>query len=213
MALALATVRPDVPTRPDTARRDGFPRPDRGQRTVLPVAAPLDSLFPYGGLVRGSAVTVDSLTVALALLAAPSAAGGWCAATGIPDLGLAAAADAGIDLRRFVVVPSPGEQWAVAVATLLDGVGVVLAKPPARLKAADARRLAARARERRGVLLLYGAGGWPEQVDLRIHLQASEWTGLHDGYGRLARRRTDLVASGRGAAARERRVTAWLPLG
>ena len=193
MALAETLVRPSTFLAPET----------------LPVAAPLDALFPYGGLVRGSIVAVDSLTVALALLAATSAAGGWCAAAAVPDLGLAAAADAGIDLHRFVVVPTPGEQWAVAVATLLDGIGLVLARPPARLKASDARRLSARLRERRGVLLVNGP--WPEQVDLRIHLAAGEWTGLSDGYGRLLRRRTDLVASGRGAAARERRVTAWLP--
>jgi hypothetical protein len=196
MAVALALARPAPALAPP-------------ERAVLPVPPPLDALFPYGGLVRGGIVAVDSLTVALALVAATSAAGGWCAVTGIPDLGLAAAADAGLDLRRFVVVPAPGEQWAVTVATLLDGVGVVLTKPPPRIKSADARRLAARARERRGVLLLYG--GWPEQVDLRIRLEASEWTGLSDGYGRLLRRRTSLVSSGRGAAARERRVTAWLP--
>jgi len=193
MALAETLVRPSTFLAPET----------------LPVAAPLDALFPYGGLVRGSIVAVDSLTVALALLAATSAAGGWCAAAAVSDLGLAAAADAGIDLHRFVVVPNPGEQWAVAIATLLDGIGLVLARPPARLKASDARRLSARLRERRGVLLVNGP--WPEQVDLRIHLAAGEWTGLSDGYGRLLRRRTDLTASGRGAAARERRVTAWLP--
>jgi hypothetical protein len=202
MALAAALARPAAAlTQPLT----------QSDRAVLPVAPPLDALFPYGGLARGSVVSVGSLTVALALLAATSAAGGWCAAAGLPDLGLAAAADAGIDLQRFVVVPAPGEQWAVTVATLLDGVGLVLARPPARLKASDARRLAARLRERRGVLLLAGTQAWPEQVDLRIRVEASEWTGLSDGYGRLLRRRTDLVASGRGAAARERRVSAWLP--
>jgi len=194
MALALAT---------------SIAQPLPQQPAVLPVAPPLDALFPYGGMARGSVVTVDSLTIALALLAATSAAGGWCAAAGIPDLGLAAVADAGIDLARFVVVPAPGEQWAVAVATLLDGIGVVLARPPARLKATEARRLAARNRERRGVLLVNGT--WPEQVDLRVRLEASEWSGLSGGYGRLRHRRTDVSASGRGAAARERRVSAWLP--
>ena len=198
MALALA----DAPARPDI--------PARPERTVVPVPAPLDALFPYGGMVRGSVVAVDSLTVALALLANHSAAGGWCAVVGLPELGLAAAADAGVDLQRFAVVSAPGEQWAVAVATLLDGVGVVLARTPARVPANTARRLAARTRERRAVLLTMGS--WPEQVDLRIHLDSSEWTGLYDGYGRLAHRRTQLTASGRGAAARERRVTAWLPL-
>ena len=197
MASAVAFLRPDIV------------QPLPQQPAVLPVAAPLDALFPYGGMARGSIVTVDSLTVAFGLLAATSAAGGWTAAVGIRDLGLAAVADAGIDLTRFAVVPSPGEQWAVAVATLLDGVGVVLARPPARVHAGDARRLAARARERRAVLLVNGS--WPEQADLRIRLDASEWSGLYDGYGRLRHRRTCLIASGRGAAARERRVTAWLP--
>ena len=193
MASAPALLQPGTFAAPDT----------------LPVAAPLDGLFPYGGLVRGSVVSVESLTVAFALLAATSALGGWCAAAGLPDLGLAAAADAGIDLQRFVLVPAPGEQWAVAVATLLDGIGVVLARPPARIPANTARRLAARTRERRAVLLVNGA--WPEQVDLRIRLEASEWSGLSGGYGRLRHRRTGLVATGRGAAARERRVSAWLP--
>ncbi|MDQ1698665.1 MAG: hypothetical protein QOG34_528 [Frankiaceae bacterium] len=201
MALALATTSLEAPA--------ALLQPAQPARSTLPVAPPLDALFPYGGMVRGSIVAVDSLTVALALLAPTSAAGGWCAAAGLPDLGLAAVADAGIDLSRFAVVAAPVEQWAVAIATLLDGVGAVLTKPPARVKPGDARRLAARVRERRGVLLVYG--GWPEQVDLRIQVAASEWTGLSDGYGRLQRRRADLTASGRGAAARERRVTAWLP--
>src|SRR5436305_13342772 len=121
MALAAALARPGraLPQPLGQPLAQPLAPPDRA---VLPVAAPLDALFPYGGLVRGSVVTVDSLAVALALLAAPSAAGGWCAVAGVPELGLAAAADAGVDLQRFVVVPSPGEQWAVTIATLLDGV-------------------------------------------------------------------------------------------
>src|SRR5579862_6144941 len=158
---------------------------------VLPVPAPFKQLFPYGGMVRGSLVAVDSLTVALALLAAASAEGTWCAAVGIGGLGLAAVVETGIDLHRFVVVPSPSERWAVAVATLLDGFGIVLVRPPQRASASDERRLVARARERKSVLVTYGA--WAAgSIDLTIRIERSEWAGLSgdgDGYGRLTGRR------------------------
>jgi hypothetical protein len=165
-------------------------------------------LFPYGGLVQGSVVTVDSPAVALALLAPVSAVGSWCAVSGFPALGLAAVAEAGIDLARFVVVPEPGEQWAVTVATLLDGFAAVLVRPPPRASAADGRRLAARARERRSTVIALGS--WPHQADLHLRLERSDWSGLDHGYGRLTGRQCTLSSSGRGAAARERRATVWL---
>jgi hypothetical protein len=190
--------------------------PDRGapvltgaHRETLAVIPPLDELFPYGGLVRGSVVAVDSPALSLALVAATSAAGAWCGAVGLPSLGLAAAAEMGVDLRRFIVVPTPGEQWAVAIAALLDGLEVVLVSLPKQARASDARRLAVRVRERRGVLV--AVGGWPESVDLRLRLDRSEWAGLDHGYGRLTGRQCRITSSGRGAAARERQVTAWLP--
>jgi hypothetical protein len=177
---------------------------------VLPVAPPLDELFPYGGLARGSIVAVDSPALALALVAQASGAGAWCAAAGLPTLGLAAAAETGVDLSRFALVPAPGEQWAAAAAVLLGGLEVVLVGAPRNARAADARRVAARVREHRGVLV--AVGGWPEPVDLRLRLDGSEWAGLDQGYGRLTGRRCRIASTGRGAAARERRVTVWLPL-
>jgi hypothetical protein len=180
------------------------------RRDVLPVAAPLEELFPYGGLARGGIVAVESPAVALALVASASRSGAWCAVTGLPELGLAAAVEAGLDVDRFVVVTPPEEQWATAVAALLDGFPVVLVGAPRGAKAGEARRLSARVREQRGVLV--AVGGWPESVDLKVCLDDSEWVGLHRGYGRLTGRRCRLTSSGRGAAARERQVTAWLPL-
>ena len=53
------------------------------------------------------------------------------------------------------------------VAALLDACDVVLARPPAHLKAADARRLTARARERGAVLVVAGAG-WPEAAEVQL---------------------------------------------
>jgi hypothetical protein len=161
-------------------------------------------------LSRGSVVAVEgSLWLALALAAGASQAGSWCAVVGQRDLGAVAAEEAGMDLDRLVLVPSPGQQWATAVASLLDGFDVVLARPTSQIKAGEARRLAARARERRAVIVALGS--WPDAVDLRLRVVDTEWAGLHAGYGRIAARLSNIAAQGRGAAARERRVAATLP--
>ena len=181
-----------------------------GVRELLPVRPPLDSLFPGGGLARGSVVTVEgSVWLALALAAEASAKGSWCAAVGMRELGPAAAAEVGIDLTRLVLVPSTSGQFATAVGALLDGVDVVIAKPPPDLKAGEARRLAARARERRSTIL--ALGGWPDACDLSLRVTDSEWLGLHEGYGRIAARRCRVAATGRGSAARGRRAHVTFP--
>jgi hypothetical protein len=157
-------------------------------------------------------VAVDgSLALALALVAGASAAGSWVVAVGLPDLGVVAAAEAGIVLERLVLVPRVGAAaWGTVVAALLDAIDVVLVQPPAWLPAAVARRLAARARERRSVLLPVG-DAWPIQPDLRLAVTASQWEGLGQGFGRLEARKVEVAAAGRGAAALERRVKLWLP--
>ena len=160
-----------------------------------------------------------STSLALALLAGASAAGSWCAAVGMPSLGVAAAAEVGIALERFPLVAAPpnAEEWAWTVATMLDAVDVVLARPPSPVSDARARRLAAKARERSSVLLVtqiafgYAAGPqWPG-ADIRLEAGGARWEGIGQGDGRLQARRIEVVAGGRGAAARERRVSLWLP--
>ncbi len=192
-----------------------------GER-LLPVLPPLEPLLPGGGLRRGSVVTVGgpagggSTSLALALLAAVSAQGSWCAAVGLPALGLAAAAEMGVALDRFPMVAWPGRGsgaggWAWVVAALLDAFDVVLAGPPPGLRAADARRLTARVRERGAVLVASGGPGWPEPAEVRLTVSTAAWEGLGRGHGRLQGRRAEVVTGGRGAAARERRVQLWLP--
>ncbi len=182
---------------------------------LLPVLAPLEPLFPAGGLRRGSVVSVGgSTSLALSLLAAASASGSWCAAVSLPALGLAAAAELGVALERFPLVPSPGRVpgaggWAWVVAALVDAFDVVLARPPAHVKGADVRRLTARARERGAVLVV--SGTWPEPAEVQLTVASAVWEGVGQGHGRLRGRRVEVVAGGRGAAARERRVGLWLP--
>jgi hypothetical protein len=178
---------------------------------LLPVVPALQPLLPGRGLRRGTTVTVSrSAALALALVAGASAAGSWMAAVGLPDLGIVAAAETGIALERLALVPTPGAgAWASVVAALLDAVDVVLVRSPARLPAAQARRLAARARERGAVLVPLGV--WPEPADLRLAVTASAWRGLGQGHGRLQSRQVEVLVAGRGAASRERRALLWLP--
>jgi hypothetical protein len=181
-----------------------------GER-LLPVVPALQPLLPGRGLRRGSTVAVNrSAALALALVAGASAAGSWVAAVGLPDLGMVAAAELGIALERLALVPAPGARaWPTVVAALLDAVDVVLVRSPAGLPAGQARRLAARARERGAVLVPLGA--WSAAPDLWLAVAASAWQGLGQGHGRLEARRVEVVVGGRGAAARERRASLWLP--
>jgi len=178
---------------------------------LLPVVPALRPLLPGRGLRRGTTVTVSrSAALALALVAGASAAGSWMAAVGLPDLGIVAAAETGIALERLALVPAPGARaWPAVVAALLDAVDVVLVRSPARLPAAQARRLAARARERGAVLVPLGP--WPEPADLRLAVITSAWTGLGQGHGTLRARQVEVLVTGRGPATRERRVHLWLP--
>jgi hypothetical protein len=178
---------------------------------LLPVVPALQPLLPGRGLRRGTTVTVSrSAALALALVAGASAAGSWMAAVGLPDLGIVAAAETGIALERLALVPAPGARaWPTVVAALLDAVDVVLVRSPARLPAAQARRLAARARERGAVLVPLGA--WPQPADLRLAVTSSAWSGLGQGHGTLQARRVEVLVTGRGAATRERRSLLWLP--
>jgi hypothetical protein len=184
---------------------------------VLPVLSPLEGLLPEGGLRRGSVVGVTgpagATSLALALVAGASVTGSWCAVVGVPSLGVAAAAELGLALERLALVPFPAAQWATVTAALLDALDVVVVRPARPVRPADARRLAARARERGSVLVPLAAGppAWPEGLDLRLRAVGATWHGLGSGHGHLRARRVEVVASGRGAAARERRVALWLP--
>jgi hypothetical protein len=194
---------------------------------VLPVLPPLETLLP-GGLRRGTTVGVSSTSLALALLAGPVQVGSWLAAVGMSTLGIAAAAELGITLDHLVLVADPpNDSWATTVATLVDAFDVVLVHARRHTKHADARRLAARARERGSVLVVLGndppgavspggapaprTRGWPEAPDMCLSIIRSEWTGLGDGHGHLRARKVTIEVDGRRGAARPRRVDLWLP--
>jgi hypothetical protein len=153
-------------------------------------------------------VLSGSTSLLFTLLAEASAAGSWCAVVGLPRLGLVAAAEAGLALDRLALVPAPGPEWASVVAALLDGVDLVVLATPGGIPAALAGRLTARARQR-GVVLV-SVGQWPG-ADLVLEATATTWQGLGQGRGRLRSKDMQVVAHGRGAAARPRRVHLRFP--
>ena len=176
---------------------------------VLPVLPPLRKLLPAGGLPRGSVVATGNWSLlCLALVAGASAAGSWCAVAGLPYLGVAAAADAGLDLGRMLLIADPGPGWPQVVASLLDGCELMLLRPPDRPAAPVRRRLEATVRRSGGVLVV--AGDW-DGAQIRLLVSRQEWTGIGAGHGRLRARRVRVVADGRGAAARPRARWLWLP--
>ena len=187
-----------------------------GER-VLPVIPVLAGVLPGGGLQRGTTVATvgpGSVSLALALVAGPSAAGSWSAVVGIPSLGLLAAAELGVALERLVLVdrPAPG-MWSTVVAALLDAFEVVVVRPEQRVRVADQRRLLARARERGAVVVQAGgrSDAWPDAPDVRMAVTAQGWRGLEVGHGHLRARRVTVEVTGRRATGRRREVDLWLP--
>jgi hypothetical protein len=176
---------------------------------VLPVLPALRELLPGGGLPRGSVVAAGRWSLlCLALVAGASAAGAWCAVAGLPQLGVVAAADAGLDLDRMLLIAEPGASWPQVVASLLDGCELVLLRPPDRPPAQVRRRLEATLRRFGGVLVV--AGEW-DGAQTRLLVARQEWAGIGTGHGRLRARRVQVVADGRGAATGERARWLWLP--
>ncbi|MGH3830565.1 MAG: hypothetical protein ACRDRS_08980 [Pseudonocardiaceae bacterium] len=180
-----------------------------GGRPPFPVVAPLAPLLPSGGLRRGSVVAVrGSMALLLALLSVATARGVWAAVVGVGDLGVLAAAEAGVVVQRLALIPRPGSDPAPVAAALLDGVGLVALAGADRMSPGARRSLAARARQRGSVLLPLGR--WPgAEVELDCHVEA--WYGAEAGYGWLRSREVVVRAVGRGAAGRPRVARLLLP--
>ncbi len=170
---------------------------------VLPVVAPLARLLPAGGLRRGTTVAVApgpaATSLLWAVLAEASAEGAWVGVVGRPDLGLVAAAEAGMRLERLALVPAPGPELLAVTSALLDGLDVVVMAAASPVPAGERQRLAARARQRGAVLCALGK--WPG-ADVRLTCTDAQWggvgSGLHGGSGRLGERQVTVRVLGRG---------------
>lgn len=183
---------------------------------TLPVPDPLLPLFPFGGLQKGQSVGFrgsGSWSVALSLVATALGNDGWMAVVGVEELGLLAAAEQGVRLDRLLLVESlPSARLAPVIATLIEAIDIVAIAPQRMVSNRDARRLAARSRERGAVLFhLDGGRHWPQALDLTVSTEPTRWEGAGQGNGHLRWRRLSVEAVGRRSSARRRRVSVLLP--
>ena len=162
--------------------------------------------MPGGGLRRGTTVVVTApaglggLSLSLSLITEASARGHWVGVVGVDDPGVVGIAELGVDLRRVLFVPRPRGAWAEAAADLLDGVDLLVVRPPSRPALGAARRLMDRVRERGTVLIALAEPGvaWPLPADLSFDVTQAEWSTS----SRLDARYLTVRVGGRGASAR-----------
>ncbi len=188
---------------------------------TVPVVDELRGLLPLGGLVRGSSVAVSgtgATSLALTLLGKASGTGSWIAVVGVDSLGWAAVARAGWALDRTVSITEPPvSAWATVVGALVDALDVVVVDPTHQVRAGDARRLAARTRERGSILVrLETPDGrsrfrWPTQADLHLTSESLGWEGVDVGAGHLRSRPVTVAVGGRRQGGRPASASFMLP--
>ena len=188
---------------------------------TLPVLAAFGELLPQAVVQRGSVIGCEgsaAVSLALALAAGPSRAGAWVGVTGLPEMGVAAAAELGVVPERVVMVAEPLQpfddaQWADVLAAMIDGFDVLLLGPGTqRVRAGTARRLVARLQSRGAVMVVaaMGAAQGPFGADLRFEATDAVWQGLGEGHGVARGRQASVQLSGR-RVPRPRRAQLWLP--
>lgn len=181
------------------------------QTKALATSPMFAGLLPDGMMRAGAAYSISgSLTLAMSMLAAPSAAGAWCGVVGVPEFGAQAAMAHGIDLSRLVLIPEPGNHWLTVTAALADVLTVVVVRPGHRVSDADAGRLAARLRKREAALL--SLGDWPGS-EAHLAVTTNEWSGIGDGHGMITGRRMEVQATARGRPPRRKWVVIPLSSG
>jgi len=201
---------------------------------LLPLIRPLATLFPGEGLQRGTVVAIRSAsltgsvgsrpvgsrpvgsggatTLAFALMVEASITGSWCAVVGDGDIGVLSLAEIGVDVARVAIVPHPGSSWAEVVAVLVDGMDAVVVRLPGSARMGVTRRLVARVRDRRAVLIILSEQGrWTEAPDVQLVVHSSIWHGIGTGHGHLQGRCVEVVATGRRRATKPVHTELWLP--
>jgi hypothetical protein len=189
-------------------------------RAPLPVVAPLAPLFGEAGLVRGRTVACTgdaALSTALALSAAATRAGSWLAVVGVPNLGIAAAIEAGVAVERIVLAQPPraSREWVATVAALVEGFEVLIVATPTSLSASDARRLQTRVMARQAVLIVVDlptlASVGEASVfasDIDVYANTVSWSGIERGAAHITQRTVQVRVDGRRCSSpREQTIT------
>jgi hypothetical protein len=206
------------PPLPDQLKERAKPVLSASSRTI-DVDPALQTLLPRGTFQRGTTTVLigpegsGATSLGISLMAHASSIGHWCGVVGAQDPGVAAMKELGLDVRRVIFVPHPRAGWADAAAELLDGVDVLLLCPPRNVPFGAARRLMARAKERRSVLLVRTTTPtqWPIVPEMTMSLTTSSWQGVGHGDGYLTARRVLVTVHGRRDASQPTERWLWLP--
>lgn len=150
--------------------------------SVDPVLSPM---FRRGGLPRGELVTFtggQSLSCALATIAAATREQKWCAGIGLGEPAVSSIADLGVDLGHFVNLVTPAEDWLRVVSILIESFDILLVDPGFLPSPSERARLLAKVRERRiSLISLRPMSGSTEQIEITD----TQWSGAENGHGRL----------------------------
>jgi hypothetical protein len=183
----------------------------------LPLHPALGHLLPVArrGNVIGCAGAAAS-SLALTVIARPSAEGVWVCVIGMPLLGVRAAHEHGVALERLVMVDPTDDhddtRWGEIVAAAIDGFDVVLLGPALhRVRPSVARRLQARAQARGAVLVVLHPDRGAFGADVVLCGDRIHWHGLGQGHGVVQQRRVEVTAAGR-RLPRDRRADIVWPL-
>jgi hypothetical protein len=213
-----------------SALRAGIPAVMAHERLlpVHPVLAPLFGVAPgEPGLVRGHTVVCSgsaAMSCALAVMAAPTRAGSWAGVVGLPSVGVAAAAELGVELSRTIFVSDAStssttsstssktsSDMAAILSALIDGVEVLVLSRRVVAAVSDGvmRKLHTRMQSRGSVLVLVGDPG-SISADVRVNASTVMWEGVGAGNGHLQRRRVNIELDAR-RRGRPTRADVWLP--
>ena len=156
-------------------------------RTPVPVPPWMGAFLQEDGLRRGSVTQVSNCPAALVhMLAAVTAQGGCAAVVDHPNLAVAAVAAAGGDIDRLVLVPDATPHTAAVLATLVEGMDMVLYRPQlgqAQITPTFARPVDARLKKSECAFVTCG-GQWPT-ARVHIDMHVSGIIGLGQGSGRV----------------------------
>ena len=198
------------PSLPEIWSRPCAPWPSR--RAAAAPGRALEGSGPNGGLRRGSTVVVQAqpglggLSLALSLAHRGEYARSLGRGCGRRRPGRRGDRRLGVDLRRVLFVPRPRGAWAESAADLLDGVDLLLVRPPRARRTARRADLMDRVRERGTVLIVLASrrAPWPLPADLSFEITQAQWVTS----SRLDARYLTVRVGGRGAA-RARASTWW----
>ena len=159
-------------------RRGSRPRarlPPQHAARASPSCPPSPTCCPNGGLRPGSMVSITGIgatSLALGLIAEASKTS-WTACVGMPELGLAAGEELGVDLDRLVVVPDPKDRGRTSSPRSSTRSTSSLAHPPRHAHRTQARPDACAS----ATPSSSPSAQWPDS-DVRLEGAARTWRGI-----------------------------------